>query len=374
MRYKLTIILWVLAVQLCTATSYYSVRLSKIVEAVGVNLPDTMLAQVNNDTTYSFKGKPLRIRTNTFGDVSHVGYKLFNNQLMEAYGASPAFDFLERYLLELDLLLDGKSLQQRMEVDNVVISKGNVNMLRMVDENTPFSIEKVKRRGYRVTWTVKGKTLTIGFQADCQLISGCDMLEQEANLLRDLPKCVSMKAEDVLKNWKDAKVSSSEDVKVLDNGRYLSNLISSKIYLRNIHGKEELLCTRKSAAASINNIMLTGLFRNAISMNLVVDKYGYKTDSLIVTLQQFISYCYAEGCKIYMGIKSLSKEELSGTLFILNEDLAYNHVLSFKFPMCLLQGKDDAIAAKVYAYIPLQNVTEKYFTENLKDEYKNEIK
>lgn len=75
-----------------------------------------------------------------------------------------------------------------------------------------------------------------------------------------------------------------------------------------------------------------------------------------------------------MGIKSLSKEELSGTLFILNEDLAYNHVLSFKFPMCLLQGKDDAIAAKVYAYIPLQNVTEKYFTENLKDEYKNEIK
>ena len=75
-----------------------------------------------------------------------------------------------------------------------------------------------------------------------------------------------------------------------------------------------------------------------------------------------------------MGIKTVSQKELSGTLFILNEPLAYNHVLSFRFPICLLQGKDDVVDAKLYPYIPLQNIVEKYFTDNIKDEYKYEIK
>lgn len=371
---KLTIVLLVLVAQVCAATSFYTARLSKIALAVGVTIPDTIGSNANNDTTYTYKEKPLRIRTNAFGDVSHIGYKLFNNDLMNAYGASPAFDFMERYLLELDLLLDGKSLQERLDVDNVVITKGNISMLRMVNETTPFSIEYLKRRGYRVTWTVKGKPVTVAFQADCQLIKGCNSIEMDSILVRELPKYQSLKDEIVLEGWKKAKVSISDSARILDNGRYLSNLISSKLYYRYYHGKEELVCAKKSPARSVNNIMLTGIFRNAISLNLLVDKYGYKTDSLFVTLQQFISFCRAEGCKVYMGIKTMSDKSLDGTLFILNEPLAYNHVLSFRFPMCLLQGKDDVIEAKLYPYIPLQNVEEKYFTENLKDEYKYEIK
>jgi len=371
---KLTIVLLVLVAQVCAATSFYTARLSKIALAVGVTIPDTIGKNANNDTAYTYKEKPLRIRTNAFGDVSHIGYKLFNNDLMNAYGDSPVFDFMERYLLELDLLLDGKSLQERLDVDNVVITKGNISLLRMVNETTPFSIEYLKRRGYRVTWTVKGKPVTVAFQADCQLIKGCNSIEMDSILVRELPKYQSLKDETVLEGWKKAKISISDSARILDNGKYLSNLISSKLYYRNYHGKEELVCARRSPARSVNNIMLTGIFRNAISLNLLVDKYGYKTDSLFVTLQQFVSFCRAEGCKLYMGIKTMSDKSLDGTLFILNEPLAYNHVLSFRFPMCLLQGKDDVIEAKLYPYIPLQNVEEKYFTENLKDEYKYEIK
>lgn len=371
---KLTIVLLVMVAQICVATPYHNVRLSKIANAVGVNLPDTIGKNTNNDTLYTFKGKPLRIRTNAFGDVCHIGYKLFHNELMAAYGESPAFDFLERYLLELDLLLDGKTLQQRLDVDNVVITKGNINMLRMVNENCPFSIQYIKRRGYRVTWTVKGKPVTVAFQADCQLIKGCNMIEMDSLLVRDLPKHHSLDNQTILKGWENAKVSTSQDARILDNGNYLSNLISSKLYFRTVNGKEELVCSKGSVAKSINNIMLTGIFRNAISLRLAVDKYGYQTDSLLVTLQQFVSFCRAEGAKIYMGIKTVSQKELSGTLFILNEPLAYNHVLSFRFPICLLQGKDDVVDAKLYPYIPLQNIVEKYFTDNIKDEYKYEIK
>lgn len=200
------------------------------------------------------------------------------------------------------------------------------------------------------------------------------MIEMDSLLVRDLPKYHSLDNQTILKGWENAKVSTSQDARILDNGNYLSNLISSKLYFRTVNGKEELVCSKGSVAKSINNIMLTGIFRNAISLRLAVDKYGYQTDSLLVTLQQFVSFCRAEGAKIYMGIKTVSQKELSGTLFILNEPLAYNHVLSFRFPICLLQGKDDVVDAKLYPYIPLQNIVEKYFTDNIKDEYKYEIK
>lgn len=47
---KLTIVLLVMVAQICVATPYYSVRLSKIANAVGVNLPDTIGKNTNNDT------------------------------------------------------------------------------------------------------------------------------------------------------------------------------------------------------------------------------------------------------------------------------------------------------------------------------------
>lgn len=375
MKLKLTMVLWMAMVALSSAaTPFYSARLSDIAKAIGVNLPDTMEKSLDNDSSFFFKGRQLRVRTNALGDVSHIGYKLFNNDLMAEFGESPVFDFMERYLLELDLLLDGKTMSQRMSVDNVVITKGNANMLRLVDQYTPFSIETLKRRAYKVTWTVKGKALSLSFPADCQLMKGCNSIELDNNLLRDLPRQWILQETDILKDWKKAKVSFSDSVRILDNGSYLIDKITSRLYYRKFHGKEQLMCTSKSPAKSIGNIMLTGIFRRPITLELKVDKYSYQSDTILVTLQQFLSFCRVDGCRFYMGIKDISEKDLLGTLFILNDKFAYNHVLSFRFPKCLLQGKDDAIYAKLYAYIPLQNIAESYFNQNLKNEYKYEIK
>lgn len=84
-----------------------------------------------------------------------------------------------------------------------------------------------------------------------------------------------------------------------------------------------------------------------------------------VTLQQFVNLCYAEDCKLYVGIKNYDKENVSATVFALNNKLAYNHVLSVNFPLVILDGGDGKVEATVYAYIPLQNVTEKFFIQDL---------
>lgn len=82
-------------------------------------------------------------------------------------------------MLELDMRLDGRSPLERMNIDQVVISKGNLQMLRAINTNTEFSINELKRRMYQVTWTVKGKKVEITFPADCQLLMGANAVELE---------------------------------------------------------------------------------------------------------------------------------------------------------------------------------------------------
>lgn len=108
--------------------------------------------------------------------------------------------------------------------------------------------------------------------------------------------------------------------------------------------------------------MLTGYSPKQIPLDLVVDRYGYRHEKLHVTLQQMLAYFRSEDCRVYIGIKEKTNNQLTGTLFVLNEKLGYNHVIPFTFPLSLLSGDISApLTAKVYAYIPLQNVTEKFF-------------
>jgi len=353
----------------CAATPYYSSRLSRIAKAVKLVLPDNLGGHVCLDTAGFYRNKALRVRTNALGDVCHIGYKLFHDDLMAANGKSPIFDFLERYFLELDLGLDGKTAAQRMDVDRVVLTKGTLGLMSAVDEQCPFSIEEVKRRMYRVTWTVRQKQLSLTFPADCQLFTGCDAIQLEEIIKRDVPRYKAEILGEIWDDWVNAKKSSSHDLQIWDNGTYLSESIYSKLYFATLDGKQMLYNSPKNVSISVGNIMQTGIFHTPIPMELIIDKYGYKVDTLKVMLPQFLAYCRAEGCKVFMGVKNISKETLSGTLFIYNEKMAYNHVLSFVFPIRVLSGEQGEIHARLYGYIPLQNVTEKFFNQ-YKKEYK----
>ena len=89
------------------APSFYTRCLETLSKALKLNLPDRMEADVDNDSTWHYAGKPLRVRTNAYGDVSHIGYKLFDSQWAVAHDARPLLDFLERYALEQDVRREG---------------------------------------------------------------------------------------------------------------------------------------------------------------------------------------------------------------------------------------------------------------------------
>lgn len=342
---------------------YHSELLQRMAKATALSLPDSLGVMTDNDSTWQYKGRQLRVRTNALGDVSHIGYKIFHNQIIALYENQALFDFLERYFLELDLHLDGKTTQQRMDVDRVVVKEGSVSMMTRVKETDPLSINYTPRRLYTVTWQVGGKPLTLSFPTDCQLMMGCNAIELENIFSRDvqrMPQCVDMG--EALAPWAQVHEESSDQLKQKNYGSYLSHLIGSRIYLRMHDSQWQPDINPHSPVRSVCTLMLTGYSPQQLPLDLVIDRYGYRHEKLHVTLQQLLAYFRSEDSRVYIGIKEKTNNQLTGTLFVLNEKLGYNHVIPFTFPLSLLSGDISApLTAKVYAYIPLQNVTEKFF-------------
>lgn len=379
---------------------FYTERLSNIAKAVGMGTASTSQSYYT-DTAWTYNGRALRVRINGYGDVSHIGYRLFNDDIIKANGNEALFNFLERYLLELDLRLDGRTPAQRMDVDRFQIAEGTYQMLRSVGESTPFSIDEVKRRLYKITWTVGGRQLVVSFQADAQLMLGANDIELEHIASRYIPcftqdyfslfqktkngitgvlmysgteavvspKHTSDLLEKCLAPWKNAKLSSADGLQVFDNGNWLSQQICSKIYLRVSNGTRSLLCDYLSPSKSVTNIMLTGYSKMDIPMTLVVDKYGHKRDTIETSVMRLVNFFREDGCQVYAGIKSIHDNTVYGTLFVLNEHLAYNHVVPFEFPIEQLAYDDSKmhVTGRLLAYIPLQNMSEKYFNQYLTD-------
>lgn len=348
------------------APTFHTPRLQKIAERIGMHLPDTLKADALMDSVAVMNGKDIHVRTNGFGDVEHIGYNLFPTELRELKRNSPVFDFLERYLLEIDLRLDGKSPALRKEVDNVTEVKGNLQMLKKLTpkSDVKFEIDVIERKMYRVTCEFGDNKVRVTFPCINNLLVGVNMIELEEIFRRDVQRMLPISGDAIITDWSDATITRSKDGLIVEGGMYFSKMIRGDIYLVEKAGIKTLLCDSGKVSRSISNIMLTGIYEKIIPLKLAIDRYGGKRDTIEITLQQIIAYCKAEGCKLYFGIKTITDDELTGAFFAYNERLSYDHMLSVRFPLAILKGEDAVIEGKVYTYIPLHYVPDKYFELN----------
>ena len=350
------------------AAAPQSPLIARIAASLKIDTAAVHGANLNVDAAVKHSGKTLRLRTNALGDISHIGYRLFNDEVVAAYPDSRVFDFVERYALELRLKTDTrvKTVQDRLALDGVTVTQGSVDMIYGVTGETPLTVDYIPRRMYRFTWTFgNGRKLGIVFKADCHLITGTDAVGLEQRFSRDVVRCRRIAAGEAMRQWDKARVSVSGGRRVVSTGVYLSEAITDKL-LQNLRNSSwSLVMSPKSAVRSICNIMLTGGCETAadIPMQLVVDKYGYSTDTLSITLGQLGKYLVEDGCRVYVGVKKTSSDGLHGTLFVVNEAMGYNHVVPFVCPLSVAEGKAATVKAHIYTYIPLQNVTEKFFNQ-----------
>ena len=172
-------------------------------------------------------------------------------------------------------------------------------------------------------------------------------------------------ADTVPAEWKGSRQSRSDSLIIVGNGSYLSDMIRSDIYLHETAEGVRILLDKSKPLQCVNNILLTGCFDKKIPLSLSIDKYGYTKSEIEVSLQQYILYCRRENCRLYLGIKSVTDEAVTATLFAVNKKMAYNHTLSVEFPLSILHSGEGRMKGTLYAYTPLQNITEEFFINNI---------
>lgn len=355
------------ALEANAAPPFYTRCLERLSCALKLNLPDSLGENVDNDSTWQFRGKALRIRTNVYGDVSHIGYKLFDTQWAADYTARPLLDFLERYALEQDVPRKDVDKEEEAVRKRLTFIEGDASMIAQRTPEMGCVIDEVERRRYTVSWEKGNQKICMVIPADYQLFLGANAVELEHIFERDVKRMSSEAVEDKWREmWKNGTRSRADSVWIISNGCYLSDQIRSDLYLQGSGADMKLLLDSSKPLRSVSNVLLTGCFHKSIPMQLTIDKYGYLKSDIEVTLQQLLAYFHSENCMLYLGVKSRTKESASLTLFAVNFKMAYNHTISVEFPFNILEGGEDKVKGRIYVYTPLQNITEKFFIDNLK--------
>lgn len=344
--------------------AYHTSCLERLARAIGLALPDTLSPGVDNDSTWSFRGRTLRIRTNSFGDVSHIGYKLFDTRWAATSTERPVLDFVERYALEEDVLPpeDKAEFTSRKAVSFL---QGNATMLKSLTPETPVQIQAQERRAYQLAWGEGDGKVCLVVQADCQTIWGVNLLEQEAILERDLLRTsADLMGDSLPAAWHGCPVSQADTMAVADAGTFLSEMIRSRVFLRKDgQGMWRLLWDEAWPRQTLNNLLLTGCAPWPVPLKLTLDKYGHAKEVMDLTLQQWVRYCENEGCRLYVGVKESKESGQEVTLFAVHLGLAYCHTLSLSVSDGWIQG-EATLVGTLYAFTPLQNITEKFFITN----------
>ena len=365
--------LWmVVAVPLIAATTYRTERLKQIASALALRLSNDPQPGADLGTVANRNGKDIYAVTDQYGEVSHIGYRLFAPQLAEHYQNEPLFRFIERYLLELDLRIDGKAPDLRMDVDQVVFTRGNPALLRTLtpESNFSFDLEEIRNRFYRLTWTLggtEGREVSLVIPANCQLIMGANAIELEQLAERDILRATPFDRKTVLNRWAESEGFRGEGVLILDGGAYMSRYIRGDLYISEQLGRDHPVCTLWQPIQSVSNLMLTGIGPGIYPLALTMNRYGGKRDLLDVTLSQYIAFFLFFGCKLYFGVKQKNDTAVTGALFAYNAKYAYTHLLDVTFPISLLGDKpaeNERIRCTAYVYIPLKLLDDKLFTQD----------
>ncbi len=333
-------------------------RLRDMAGAMQLSGLDTLSPASDYRSGYAYNGRPLHVVTNAWGEVSHIGYCLFDPAL-SLVQPSPVYHFVERYALELDLPSEyGRSL--RLERDQVHV-KGDWGLLSRLDGSEEFVIDCRPYVKYRLCWTRDGKELlSMSFNMECQLLTGCNTKEQESNLLRDLKRTVPYDVA-LPELQEGVELTVADDFYIRHGGNYMNDRTRNDLYFMRKGNGWKLMEDATHPSQSVVNVLLTGQTDLDPQVELTLDKYGHETETVQISWKQWVAFCRAEGCEFYFGVKDRTEDFVSGTVFATNDKMGYNHMVNVTFPLSLLKNGNGRLTGRLYAYIPLHNVSEKYF-------------
>lgn len=306
-------------------------------------------------THLRYRQRPLSVRVNQWNEIEHIGLLLFP-QGIRAARPMPVYDFLERYLLSRNAFPANSEYGTKLAWENVHFATGSYQTALSLDTTCMFSESHVDLKVYKVAWKKSGKkVLEMSFLMDWQLLVGCNAIELEASLFKNLQRTVR-------RGKTDTPLSLPVDgTEYKQEGKsFIMPLINNNLYFSrpNTDAPWTLTSSPQKPARSITNILLSEAATTPLKVHITLNRYGLRTYSCTIDYRIFLQYCQDEGCIAYCGIKEKTETEYRCTVLMVNQLGGYAHLLSIDVPVSVLEKDSDAISqARIHSYIPLHNVT-----------------
>lgn len=308
------------------------------------------------------------------GVINQIGFRLFQSTLTQGDGQLAFFSrFVERYILEL-VLLDEQALKRKLWEDRVKITMnsstaGNLlaSLKQFVNKYTSqIEVNFATRFNFASVQFKSGKLelLRIVFPISYELLTGYTKMESEnrfSEILSDYVYTPSSLPEDGLSIYKDnilirkGEIFNSESI--LSTSYYVSDSSSGKRRLQPLFDSAYM-------PESVYTLFNGEPVRNDVSVAVTQSLYGNKKKSFTCPLSQLIGYMRAKGCNIYTGISKASPEGIEGVVVANNEQLGYQHIITFRADASLFTNpSENSIDVTLYSYIPIHNI-KSFYSEN----------
>lgn len=368
--YTTTVIFLSMSTVSMAGNGYATDLLGKMAAAMNVTQELDTLGDGCYYRGFTYNGRPVSVEVRQ-GNVTHIGYSLFSKGQKD-FLQSPVCNFLERYSLEITLPMQHKKgVVNQLEEDGIFFRRGSFSLFRQIEQDTTYAvgIENLNDKRYTVSWSKDGaEFLSINLPIEYDLLAGCDMIEREKRLtegVQNTPqKC----------QWPTAPVDSAalqqswQGKYYILKGEiyYLPQLNSNRYYVKEQEEESvsyQLLYDTDFVAESLANLFTTVEIPNDYTMELRIRKYGFKTDTIHVALNQWTMYCLNEGCVPYFGVEENAKEVVC-EIVMLNKAMGYCHLVRAVVDSEDMGERNGVIKARVVTYIPVSRI--KYLFEELK--------
>ncbi len=276
---------------------------------------------------------------------------------------SVVYDFLERYLYEIDSLQRrGEYVDLRIKDDKVIFLAGSVASARKITPQMPFEMSKAEGKYYEVAWRdAKGNAiLDVAFPMRYELLLGKPKAEIEKEFKTTLQAY----------NDYSPYARQDEELQKTDDGCLMTQPVAN-YYIQSLNNAAYFSVSESGdtipsfhaddkwhAAANLFN----GIIKDVEGYTLYVEQnlYGFKKQQYTVTLQQWLAYCQAMKLTTYFAVEEEREDGLKALLIAQSQDLGFNHMLSIIIPDDFVTNRKAILKATINAYIPTQNVKELY--------------
>lgn len=295
--------------------------------------------------------------------INHIGIYLFDRKII-ATQTTPIYSFIERYFLEIlltpthqEILNKLKSERVRIHSDihsMIAVKEGLLNIIADFSSNQSIQIICHNNRYIVSVMKDQKNLLKMSFPVRYELIGGYTKMEAESSFY---PRLLQHKSDSILLPTEAEMFAYQDSLYYINDDFYLTeDFISTSFYEKN-EGRITPVFSEDMLMESVYNLFNAPCDRN-IEAELTQSMYGGRKLSYNLPLAKLVNFLQQENCSLYTAIRKVSKSTIEGVVMAINSDMGYQHMFLFSFPRELFHQPDEhEIKMKMYAYIPIHNVS-----------------